>query len=129
MDGFTNIPNEIVGEIFLHCLPKDKFHRPDPRLAPILLTHVCRSWRAFARQYGSLWSSIQIVRKMVQESEADIELRKINDQLNMWANNGGLRPLDVDISLQNIFWHFKTCPDTNTSTFEVNAPPSLLSNF
>jgi len=54
MDGFINIPNEIVGKIFIYCLPNSKFHRPDPHLAPILLTHVCRSWRDFARQYGLL---------------------------------------------------------------------------
>jgi len=118
MDGFTNIPNEIVAEIFLYCLPISKFHRPNPRLAPILLTHVCCSWRVFARQYGPLWSGIQIFRNTVQESEADMELQKIKDQLNLWADNGGLRPLDVDISLQNVYFRTQW-------RYEVNCPASL----
>jgi len=130
MDGFTNIPNEIVGEIFLHCLPNSKFHRPDPHLAPILLTHVCRSWRDFARQYGPLWSSIQIVRKIVRDGEINTELQKINDQLNLWANDGGVRPLDVDVSLQNVVW--ATTPShisgAFTGTPEVNSPTFLCLN-
>lgn len=120
MDGFIEVPNEIVGEIFLHCLPDSKFHPPDPRQAPILLTHVCRSWRGFAQQYGPLWSSIQIVRKMIRENETDMELQKIDDQLNLWIDHGGLRPLDVDISLQNIYRRFNSHPDiTNTGTPDV----------
>jgi len=130
MDGFTNVPNEIVGEIFLHCLPNSKFHRPDPHLAPILLTHVCRSWRDFARQYGPLWSSIQIVRKMVQDREIDTELQKINDQLDLWANDGGVQPLDVDVSLQNVFWAAgpSHISDAITGTPEVNPLTCLCLN-
>jgi len=130
MDGFTNIPNEIVGEIFLLCLPNPKFHRPDPHLAPILLTHICRSWRVFARQYGPLWSSIQIVRKIVRDGEINTELQKINDQLNLWANDGGVRPLDVDVSLQNVFWAATPSHISGafTGTLEVNSPTCLCLN-
>ena len=47
-----------------------------------------------------------------------MELQKIKDQLNLWADNGGLRPLDVDISLQNVYFRTQW-------RYEVNCPASL----
>jgi len=47
-----------------------------------------------------------------------MELQKIKDQLNLWADNGGLRPLDVDISLQNVCFRTQW-------RYEVNSPASL----
>jgi len=72
----------------------------------------------FSRANMGHWSGIQNFRNTVQESEADMELQKIKDQLNLWADNGGLRPLDVDISLQNICFRTQW-------RYEVNSPASL----
>ncbi|KDR79976.1 hypothetical protein GALMADRAFT_62217, partial [Galerina marginata CBS 339.88] len=60
IDGFPNIPSEIIIDIFLLCLPDEPFHRPHPQTAPILLTHVCSSWREFASRLPELWTSISL---------------------------------------------------------------------
>lgn len=57
MDG---IPSEIVAEIFFLCLPATNYVRPHPSTAPILLTHVCSSWRAFAFDLPDLWTNIHL---------------------------------------------------------------------
>jgi len=63
-------------------------------------------------------------KKMVQDGEIDTELQKINDRLNLWRC-----ALDVDVSLQNVFWaatpsHISAI----TGTPEVNSPPCLCLN-
>ncbi|KAF5310682.1 hypothetical protein D9619_007938 [Psilocybe cf. subviscida] len=55
------VPDDILQEIFMTCLPFDT----NPTLisvkkAPILLTHVCRRWKNLAFSTASLWSHFSI---------------------------------------------------------------------
>lgn len=50
------IPNEILGEIFSHCLPLDR--RFSRFSAPLLLLQVCRLWCDVAISTRSFWSSM-----------------------------------------------------------------------
>ncbi|KAF8874601.1 hypothetical protein BD779DRAFT_249504 [Infundibulicybe gibba] len=52
----SRLPPEILGEIFLHCLPLGKRGTFSTRHAPWLLTKVCRSWRKVALSTPLLWS-------------------------------------------------------------------------
>ncbi|KAF9462844.1 hypothetical protein BDZ94DRAFT_1260440 [Collybia nuda] len=47
------IPAELLGEIFLRCLPKKR--HPTVRLAPLLLCQVCSHWRGVALSLNQLW--------------------------------------------------------------------------
>ncbi|KAF7297571.1 F-box domain-containing protein [Mycena kentingensis (nom. inval.)] len=51
------LPPEIITEIFFHTLPANPTI-PRPKLAPILLTHVCRTWRDIALSCSPFWSTI-----------------------------------------------------------------------
>ncbi|KAF8872280.1 hypothetical protein BD779DRAFT_349309 [Infundibulicybe gibba] len=52
------LPLEVLGEIFLHCLPPGKWGSFSARHAPWLLTKVCRSWREVALSTSLLWSKL-----------------------------------------------------------------------
>ncbi|KAG1831934.1 hypothetical protein DFJ58DRAFT_918219 [Suillus subalutaceus] len=60
------LPTEILSEIFLYCLPEDEHWMYASRLAPLLLTRICRQWREVAvglPGYGAgcSWNSVPIL--------------------------------------------------------------------
>ncbi|KAF8189042.1 hypothetical protein BJ912DRAFT_1143232 [Pholiota molesta] len=56
----STVPYDILFEIFVRCLPQDRFEirQPETRIAPILLCHICSSWRAIALTTPILWSQL-----------------------------------------------------------------------
>lgn len=50
------IPDEILLEIFFHCLPDD--HRFSRTLAPLLMCHVCKFWRKLALSKPGFWTKL-----------------------------------------------------------------------
>ncbi|KAG2067317.1 hypothetical protein BDR04DRAFT_1105192 [Suillus decipiens] len=54
------LPTEILSQIFISCLPEDKYLSPASRLAPLLLTRICRRWREVAVGMPSLWCRLRL---------------------------------------------------------------------
>ncbi|KAH7887056.1 hypothetical protein F5I97DRAFT_1829519 [Phlebopus sp. FC_14] len=54
------VPPEVLGQIFYHCLPKSPYITPRNVECPMVLTQVCRHWRAVAMATPRLWSSLTI---------------------------------------------------------------------
>ncbi|KAG2090575.1 hypothetical protein BD769DRAFT_413506 [Suillus cothurnatus] len=54
------LPSEILSEIFLYCLPKDKHLTYTSRQAPMLLTRICRQWREVAVGLPMLWCRLRL---------------------------------------------------------------------
>lgn len=54
------LPTEVLSIIFVHCLPEDKYLKPTLKLAPVLLTRVCRRWREVAVGMPSLWCRLKV---------------------------------------------------------------------
>ncbi|KAF6752196.1 hypothetical protein DFP72DRAFT_1133944 [Ephemerocybe angulata] len=54
------LPDDILQEIFLWCLPGTHYPTLDPLQAPLLLTQICRRWRYVANDTRRLWTSIHI---------------------------------------------------------------------
>ncbi|KAH9484810.1 hypothetical protein JR316_0001712 [Psilocybe cubensis] len=54
------IPTDILREIFLRCLENTRNPYISAMEAPVLLTHVCRSWRAIALSSPLLWARVHI---------------------------------------------------------------------
>ncbi|KAJ3516165.1 hypothetical protein NLJ89_g1289 [Agrocybe chaxingu] len=54
------LPAEMLGEIFLHCLPERprEESQPNTKIAPILLCHVCSAWRTTALRLPKLWTRL-----------------------------------------------------------------------
>ncbi|KAK0467842.1 uncharacterized protein EV420DRAFT_430938 [Desarmillaria tabescens] len=56
----ARLPSELIINIFFHCLPDDSYPSLHGNAAPVLLAHVCRSWRSLALSVSRLWSSFEI---------------------------------------------------------------------
>ncbi|KAJ7658699.1 hypothetical protein DFH06DRAFT_990172 [Mycena polygramma] len=54
------IPQEMLQEIFLGCLPTDRNAPIDIREAPLLIGRICRNWRIVSRDMPRLWCSLHI---------------------------------------------------------------------
>ncbi|KAI6116251.1 hypothetical protein F5141DRAFT_1212859 [Pisolithus sp. B1] len=54
------IPPEVLGEIFYRCLPTAPYVTPRDVESPMVLTQVCRHWRAVAMSTPRLWTSITL---------------------------------------------------------------------
>lgn len=54
------LPLELLGEIFLWCLPHTKYPTPSSNDCPLIFTRVCRQWRAVALSTPRLWASLNV---------------------------------------------------------------------
>ncbi|KAG2057494.1 hypothetical protein BDR06DRAFT_1005123 [Suillus hirtellus] len=54
------LPNEVLPLIFVHCLPTHHHMWPTSRLAPMLLTKICRRWREVATNMPRLWCRLHL---------------------------------------------------------------------
>ncbi|KAG2117328.1 uncharacterized protein F5147DRAFT_308424 [Suillus discolor] len=54
------LPSELLGEIFLRCLPQTNYVAPSSDECPMVLTRVCRHWRAVSLSTPRLWASLSI---------------------------------------------------------------------
>ena len=134
------IPPEVLGEVFSHCLPKTPYLTPKDVESPMVLTQVCRHWRAVAMTTPRLWSSLSIsLQKTVSETHrhgceawlaraksVPLAVRILND-INMFADPTlvssvvhWLRPLIAQSN--DIWWHGPSLP----TLFAPDAGTNLL---
>ncbi|KAF9530166.1 hypothetical protein CPB83DRAFT_187174 [Crepidotus variabilis] len=108
MGAFNNLPNEIIAEIFVQCLPLKSNH-PNPKDAPLLLTHVCSFWRSLAQVTPRLWSSLRLEphRASILDTAAkrDRALRTVSvciEQYRHWRSHTPMtHPFDLSIRAWN----------------------------
>lgn len=95
------VPGNILQKIFTHCLPDDHVPSLSTSQAPLLLTHVCRSWRAQAHSIPSLWSSLHIeipsgMTESAHKSVAQTKLACMTWWLHRFHSNSS--PLSLSLS-------------------------------
>ncbi|KAF8870925.1 hypothetical protein BD779DRAFT_1578404 [Infundibulicybe gibba] len=81
---------EVLGEIFLHCLPPDEWGSFSACDAPWLLTKVCQSWRELALSTPLLWSRLPSLKPWRNSNAWPLDERK--DQ-----GDGHLRLLELHL--------------------------------
>ena len=54
------LPDDILREIFVYCLPPNRTAGMCATEPPLLLAHVCGRWRRVAMSTPRLWSSLRI---------------------------------------------------------------------
>jgi len=54
------VPQDVLHEIFFHCLPTHRNPIMTSSESPVLLTRICRSWRAIALSSPRIWSKIHV---------------------------------------------------------------------
>ncbi|KAF7302144.1 F-box domain-containing protein [Mycena indigotica] len=93
----TPLPNEIMAEIFAHCVPGDaKINLLDPSECPLLLLRICRTWRNLALSTPVLWSTLSFDLECIDSVE-----ERINDislVVDTWLARARRRPLIVGIA-------------------------------
>ncbi|KAK7001464.1 hypothetical protein R3P38DRAFT_3049282 [Favolaschia claudopus] len=63
------LPQDILGEIFLACLPTGGNAVMSAREAPLLLGHICGAWRSLSFSQRRLWTSLHIAVENFQRPE------------------------------------------------------------
>jgi hypothetical protein len=88
----SRIPLDIWREVFRCCLPDDKFLKPSPTTAPLLLCGICRDWRAVALSMGDLWSFLSI--KVTNQG-----ITPENHLISTWLDRAIPHPLSISLTL------------------------------
>ncbi|KAJ8083001.1 hypothetical protein PM082_008862 [Marasmius tenuissimus] len=99
------IPEDILREVFEMCLPEDRLPARELAEAPLLLTTVCRSWRAVAVSTPTLWNAVQIRLPSVMRHDLaddtfeDLVARRL-EGTKLWLERSGSLPLSIHFSAQ-----------------------------
>jgi hypothetical protein len=98
------LPPELLGMIFISCIPDDSFVRPEQRQAPVLLTRVSVSWRAIAFSIPELWSSLRIVYDMKGRGKDRSKYidRIIAPSMSLWLSRSGRLPLSISVERMSL---------------------------
>ncbi|KAK6977590.1 hypothetical protein R3P38DRAFT_3123725 [Favolaschia claudopus] len=84
------LPQDIVGEIFLACLPTQRNAIMSASEAPLLLGRVCSRWRSIAYALPRLWCSLHISADFVDSEE-------LQDVVTDWLTRASLLPLAISV--------------------------------
>jgi hypothetical protein len=84
------LPPEVLGEIFLHCLPGGAFVTPAPLQPPLLLANVCTMWRSIALSTAGLWSSVAV-------KVSGFDVHPHTDLVKLWVERSGTHPMSFQI--------------------------------
>ncbi|KAL5523382.1 hypothetical protein ACEPAF_1649 [Sanghuangporus sanghuang] len=87
------LPFEVLAAIFSWCCPTFNDHYRGPPLSPVMLSHVCRSWRQAALDNPSLWTYLNLT--VAYSSVGGME--KACDQLRLWVERASDCPLLVEV--------------------------------
>ncbi|KAF6756328.1 hypothetical protein DFP72DRAFT_893878 [Ephemerocybe angulata] len=122
----SDLPVEILDNIFENCLP-DKLMaaRPRPDRAPLLLGHVCSSWRQASHRNPKLWTMLCLVCLDCGESVEELlgKERRMIEKAKIWLERCGDQRLSLFFLVQALsfnlftqFFDFSSGPDGNTMT-------------
>ncbi|PPQ71659.1 hypothetical protein CVT26_010577 [Gymnopilus dilepis] len=127
-----HIPDDILREIFCHCLPTDGDAVLDVNDAPLSLTLVCSRWRQVAITTPSLWSTIHIpiIREEIDgrlftrtsPMSLDQAFQRNVGRANMvmeWLQRSGSTPLSISIAMASNRFEFR----------DVAPPPEFVAEY
>ncbi|KAJ7340874.1 hypothetical protein DFH08DRAFT_245881 [Mycena albidolilacea] len=86
------LPQDVMEEIFVAALPSDRNAIMSSAESPLLLCHVCRTWRAIALSTPRLWGSLHVV--VPKNISA---LSRINGATITWLSRSGVLPLSISL--------------------------------
>ncbi|KAJ7055819.1 hypothetical protein C8F01DRAFT_1234314 [Mycena amicta] len=96
------MPNEILQEIFVACLPSDRNPAMSASEAPVLLGRICGAWRDLALATPRLWAKIHIVEPSLsldqRHANAGLLEAKVEQRLQAlqsWLTRSGECPLSI----------------------------------
>ncbi|KAE9384395.1 hypothetical protein BT96DRAFT_768914, partial [Gymnopus androsaceus JB14] len=88
------LPAETLSEIFVQCLPEERYAVRDLTQAPLLLTTISRDWRQTAINTPALWQSLHIYIPSEMSSRA-VKRRALGSAL--WLERSGSLPISISL--------------------------------
>ncbi|KAJ6584012.1 hypothetical protein DFH09DRAFT_1144043 [Mycena vulgaris] len=106
MAPLRRIPNDVLGEIFVACLPTAHNALIDPGEAPLILGRICKHWRSVAYSTPTLWSSLHIpplTQEWVWPHVPKVPVarsveRKLEEVVAAWLDRAAACPLSIFFS-------------------------------
>ncbi|THH17786.1 hypothetical protein EW146_g3107 [Bondarzewia mesenterica] len=95
----AHCPPEIIAEIFFRALPDDPQQPISVDAAPILLTGVCRQWRAIALSSPRLWNVFSIADST---SWSDRSVESFCKTVDAWLLLSGVLPISCHLVLRDL---------------------------
>ncbi|KAK6996915.1 hypothetical protein R3P38DRAFT_3370723 [Favolaschia claudopus] len=89
------LPQDILGEIFLACLPTGGNAMMSAREAPLLLGHICSSWRAISFAQRRLWAALHIAVEIFPESRGQVRRRRVAHSHKSTPYSGPINTLNL----------------------------------
>jgi hypothetical protein len=93
LSPINHVPSDILREIFLHlylCFPRySKNNDFSPLRPPIVISQVCRRWRAVTYDFASLWTKARTMSKTQKWNHTGLDL------LSQWFQRAKSMPLDI----------------------------------
>ncbi|KAK6977608.1 hypothetical protein R3P38DRAFT_2666399 [Favolaschia claudopus] len=120
------LPLEILSEIFMACLPTDRFCAMSASEAPVLLGHICSSWRALSLAIPQLWASLHVVEPLRYETAAEKVVGQRLDGMKTWLGRSGQCPLSISLHCSSGN-HNLTTDDEWAGIVAPPLPPDLFS--
>ncbi|KAK1228351.1 hypothetical protein PQX77_008604 [Marasmius sp. AFHP31] len=97
------LPDNILGRIFIECLPKTLLPTRNLREAPLLLTAISCSWRKVALGTPDLWNAIYIHLLLTDPTSIhrynDVLLDRLGG-IRRWLDRSGSLPLSIFLNVK-----------------------------
>ncbi|KAJ6522274.1 hypothetical protein B0H19DRAFT_1043555 [Mycena capillaripes] len=91
VSGARRLPHDILGEIFIACLPQASYSSMRSTEAPLLLSHICSEWRRSAISMPRLWASLGIAPRYAKVDAT-------NKKSTAWLTRSRNLPISISIS-------------------------------
>ncbi|KAJ7157558.1 hypothetical protein C8R43DRAFT_402159 [Mycena crocata] len=85
------LPEDIVRNIFMECIPLERnplIIQQDP---PILLCQICSAWRNLALSTPRLWTAVHVV--IPNQPKVQV----LTEMLSLWLGRSGVLPLSISV--------------------------------
>jgi len=122
------LPLDVLGEIFVHCLPEGRNAVMSSEEAPILLGRICSAWRSITLSTPRLWATLHIptptqVNKTGQgPAQPDptfiAKMERRREAAWEWISRSGESPISISICTPTHVY-YPPLQTSNINTFEA----------
>ncbi|KAJ6582867.1 hypothetical protein DFH09DRAFT_1144801 [Mycena vulgaris] len=91
------LPEDIIRDIFVACLPSHRNPLIISNESPLLLCQICSHWRRLALSTPRLWAAVHVV--IPNETKAQV----LAGLLKNWLNRSGVLPLSISVVFSRVW--------------------------
>ena len=131
------LPLEVLGEIFVHCLPEGCNAIMSSQEAPLLLGRICSAWRSIALSTPRLWASLHIPTPIEITETGQVpaqpdptfiaKMERRCEVAGEWISRSGESPISISVCNPTHVYYPASEP-SNMNTFEVAIAQILASS-